>query len=617
MEINYTPLFIVFAIAWLVPLTLSWLKVTKVPSVIVEIVMGVLMGPFLLNLIEETPYMNFLAQTGFLILIFLAGLEIDINKIITSLPRKIRLVDVISNTFILATLIYFGSLLLSVPVAWIISQYIELNILFYTLLLPTVAVSITVPILKADGELNSRFGQVLLMEGAIATVMSIILISVYSGVLKNGFEVELLLFSVIFLVFIITYFLGKRLLKIRRFQKLLYTLEHAASQIRVRGAIALLMLFVMVAHMINTEYVMGAFFAGTLLSLFINKERSALLFKLDGMSYGFFIPIFFIMVGVNLDLSALSNYQASIPLIIALVFGFYLIQVIPSLIMVRVFGIKKSLAGGLLNTARMGLTIATAQIGLSLGVISTADNAGIVAASIIVSLTAPLMYRLFSEEKEEPHGIYILGGSKASLFLAERLDIHDSSCITYIQNREIIPEFERKAINHQPVKEINADFLKSLQLRPTDLVIVLTESKLQNLELTRTLKNEIGHTKIITRKQAAAHDLIDPQGGLKIIDHDEVLANHIENMVARPHSVGTIQESFGIYRVEEIQVRKKEIHRKKVKEMAFPPSGSLVIQRRENDIFIPHGDTHVLLGDVITVIGNHTALEEFRKILEG
>ena len=126
-------------------------------------------------------------------------------------------------------------------------------------LLSTVALSIIVPILKADGEMQQKFGQILLMEGAIATIMSIILISMYSCVLKHGFRFELLLFSVILLVFILTYVVGRRLLRIRVFQKLLYRLEHAASQIRVRGTVALMLFFVIIANLINTELVMGAF----------------------------------------------------------------------------------------------------------------------------------------------------------------------------------------------------------------------------------------------------------------------------------------------------------------------------------------------------------------------
>ncbi len=615
--INYLPLFIIFIVAWIVPLFLSWLEISKVPAVIVEIIMGVLIGPFVLDLVKETPYMDFLASTGFLILIFLAGLEIDVDKIISSLPRtKIRMIDLVSNSLLLAIFIYAGALSLSIPSAWFLYEFFNTDIVFFILLMPTVALSITVPILKADGELTRKFGQILLMEGAIATIMSIILISIYSGILKYGFQVEILLFMVIFFVFILIYYLGKRLVRVRTFQKLLYRLEHAASQIRLRGTVALLLFFVIIAHMINVELVMGAFFAGVMLSLFVNKERSALLFKLDGMSYGFFIPIFFIMVGVNLDLSALSYLRASVPFVLTLTAGFFLTQVIPALFMVRIFGFKKAMAGGILLTARLGLTIATAQIGLSLGIITSADNAGIVSASILASLISPMAYKLINRKEEHVYQFLLIGGSRASLFLAERFGMHNVSCLTILQNKEIIPEFEQKNIHFRQVEKLDTSVLDSLDLRTADLVVVLTESKYLNLELTRYIKNQLNHSRIITRKYSTSQDMIDPQSETRLVDKNLILANHVEDMILRPDSLASLSVSFDVYRIEEIQISRKEIHRKQVKELAFPPSGSLVMQRRGGEIFIPHGNTHLLLGDIITVIGNSVALAEFRKILE-
>jgi Kef-type K+ transport system membrane component KefB/Trk K+ transport system NAD-binding subunit len=613
----YLPLLIIFAIAWTVPVVLSWLEVGKVPAVIVEIIAGVIVGPYALNWVNSEPLVDFLAETGFLFLIFLAGLEMDVNKIINSLPnRRIHATDFVSNSFLMATGIYVGALILAMPFSIMLHESMGLDFVFGTILLPTAAIGIIVPILKAEGTMNLKFGQTLLMEGAIATIMSVILISIYSGVLKNGFQVELLLFGIIFLVFIVTYFVGKKLLKGRTFQILLYRLEHAASQIKVRGAVALFLLFIVIAYLIDTELIMGAFFAGTLLSLFVNKERSALMFKLDGMSYGFFIPIFFIMVGVNLDLSALSQFGESIPFILLLTGGFFLIQLIPSLLMAPLFGFKKSMAGGMLLTARLGETVATAQIGLTLGIISAAENAGIVTASILTSVIAPLVYNILNPEFEHRPHHYILGGSRSSFLLAERLNMHGISCLTVIQNQEIKSEFERKSIPVKLVEDLKEFTSKRLQLRTSDVVVVLTESRLLTLDLARIVKNDLNHGKIIMRMQAAAHDMIDPNQDLKLIDHDEVLANHVENMIVRPNSISSVSESFGLYTVEEIRITKKSLHRKLVKEIAFPPSGSLVIQKRGSEIFIPHGDTHLLLGDLMTVIGNSQALEEFRNIFE-
>ncbi len=613
----YLPLLIIFAIAWTVPVVLSWLEIGKIPSVIVEIVLGVIVGPYVLDWINSGPLVDFLAETGFLFLVFLAGLEMNVGKIIDSLPRRrIHVTDFVSNSFLMATGIYVGALVLALPFAMVLNEILGLDFIFGAILLPTAAIGIIFPVLKSEGTMNLKFGQTLLMQGAIATIMSIILISIYSGVLKNGFQVELLLFGIIFLVFFVTYVVGRKLLRIRTFQVLLYRLEHAASQIKVRGTVALFLLFIVIAYVIDTELILGAFFAGALLSLFVNKERSALLFKLDGMSYGFFIPIFFIMVGVNLDLSALSQFGESIPFVLLLTVGFFVVQLIPSLIMMPLFGFKKSMAGGMLLTARLGETIATAQIGLTLGIISTADNAGIVTASILVSVISPLAYNILNPKSESRPHHYILGGSRSSLLLAERLNMHGISCLTVIQNAELKAEFERKSLRFKLVEDLKFFTAHQLQLRTSDVVVILTESRVLTLDLARIVKNDLKHGKIIMRMQAAAHDLIDPNQDLKLIDHDEVLANHVENMLVRPDSIVSVSESFGMYAVEEIRITNKSLHRKLVKEVAFPPSGSLVIQKRGSEMFIPHGDTHLLLGDLMTVIGNSQALEEFRNIFE-
>lgn len=618
MQLNdILPLFIIFSIAWLVPFLLSWLEVSKFPAVIAEIVMGVVVGPYALGWVEASVYLDFLGQMGFLFLIFLAGLQIEVDKIVSSLPRgRLRLVDLISNSFLLAVFIYFGSLVLSFPFAWLLSNYIDIDVIFFTLLLPTVALSIIVPILKSDGELTRKYGQVLLIEGAIATIMSIILVSVYAGYLRNGLQVELLLFTLIFVVFGVMYVVGKRLIKVRTFQKLLYQLEHAASQIRVRGTVALLLLFVIIALLIGTEPVMGAFFCGTLLSFFVSKERSALLFKLDGMSYGFFVPVFFIAVGVNLDLSALTQLGESVPFILTLTIGFFLTQVIPAIVMAKIFGLKKALAGGVLLTARLGLTIATAQIGLSLDVIGTAENAGIVTASILASLLSPLIYKAISGDGEVIHYIYILGGSRASLYLSERFKMHGTSFITLFSDNNIESDFEKKSIPFQKVDALDTDVLDGLDLHTSDHVIVVTGSSSLNQKLTKYITQDLNHERVITQKDLTLQDEIDPKSSLKFFDQDEVIAHYIEDMIMRPDAISSLSESFGIYRVEEIVVTSQNVHGKLVKDLAFPPSGSLVIHRRGDESFIPHGNTHLLVGDIVTVIGNTSALEEFRKVLE-
>ncbi|MDZ4714683.1 MAG: cation:proton antiporter [Cytophagales bacterium] len=617
---DYLPLFILFVVAWIVPMTLSWLEISKVPSVIVEIVMGVVIGPFVLNFVSgQEQLLNHLSYIGFLFLIFLSGLALDIQKIISSFPRgKIQFVTLISNTFIVSVIIYLGSVLLAVALVYSLPLFSGVDKVFMVILLPSVALSIIVPIIKHDGEIERRFGQIILLEGAIATIMTIILIAIYSGIFqKEGFEFELLLFLIIFVVFFVTYKIGTLLVRIRVFQELLYKLEHAASQIRIRGSIAVLLLFVSIATAINTEPVLGAFFAGTLLSIFLAKERSALIFKLDGMSYGFFIPIFFIMVGVKLDMNSLKDISTSFYFILSLTAAFYVTQVVPAFILARLFGWKRALSSGILLTSRLGLTIATGQIGMDLGIITPAINAGVVVTAIVTCIVSPMLYKYLSAQADHYYSVYIVGGGEAGVKLAKRLDMHGiTSLIIEAQDEryEVVKSLGLECILANDIKE---EVYESLKIRPVDTVVVLTPSDKKNLRISQILRTKLGHSKVITvTTRPELLDEYDKLTEVKVVHVDEIIASTMENEILRPGMGQALTESFGSYSVEEIPVRNITIDRVLVKDIPFPESGSLVVLRRDNEIFIPHGDTHLLLGDLVTVIGNATALGEFRRLLD-
>jgi len=609
--LNYLPLFIVFCVAYAVPMILSWFEFSKVPAVIVEIIIGVIIGPSVLDLLGETKHLDFLAYTGFLFLIFLSGMEININKILSSLPKKLKKIDLITNSFIVAVIIYFGSLVLSFPLAWGISFFYDIDIIFFTMLFPTVALSIIVPILKNDGELSRKFGQIILMEGAIATIMSILLISVYSGILQNGFRAELLLFLIIFVVFFACYFIGRKLVKVTLFKQVLYTLEHAASQIRIRGSVLVMLLFVVVASLINTELVLGAFFAGTLLSMFLSKERSALHFKLDGMSYGFFIPIFFIMVGVNLDLSALSDFEKSIPFVGILLVGFFFTQLIPTYIITSLFGLKKATSAGFLLTARLGLTVATAQIGLSLGLIDPAANAAIVISAILTSVFSPSLYKLFNTDGKKQFKLFIIGSNKTAGVLGERLNMHGVDFLIIADKRKSHEIFQDKGLNSIYSEFVGSSLYEELNIKPYHPVVVLSSER-NNTTIVERFKKELNHEKIYTTANPALREIAE-NTEIQLLDKNESMAREFENAIVRPDTFQELSEDFGTYQVEEIKMTNKKIDRNQVKELAFHPSGALVLLKRTHEMFVPHGDTHLLVGDVITVIGDGEALKDFRS----
>jgi Trk K+ transport system NAD-binding subunit len=286
--------------------------------------------------------------------------------------------------------------------------------------------------------------------------------------------------------------------------------------------------------------------------------------------------------------------------------------------MVTLFGWKRSLAAGILLTSRLGLTIATSQIGLSLGIISPAVNAGIVVAAIITCILSPMLYKILGSESDDHYySIYIVGGGRAGVELANRLRLHGISYLVIESQNDHWQELQTLGLESIHVNDLKLEVYQSLRIRPVDTVVVITNSDKKNIEISEIIRNKLGHSKLITvttkpelfRKHKSLDDV-------QVVNAYEIVAGSIENEIMRPTTAHALTDSFGAYSVEEIAVHNTAIDRHYVKDIPFPRSGSLVVVRRENEIFIPHGDTHLLLGDLVTVIGNAAALEEFRRLLQ-
>ncbi|MCD4681467.1 MAG: cation:proton antiporter, partial [Bacteroidales bacterium] len=397
-DIDYFPLLIVIATAWLIPMLLSVVKISKVPIVIVEIIAGYFIGNYILDSysFESTFILEFLALTGFIFLMFLGGLEIDVDQIISSFPRKkLSIARFLKNPLLVGLLIFVITLLLSYGSAILLSGIVETkNTWYFSLIMVTTSVGIIVPVLKNNGEISSRFGQMIVVSAAIADILSIILFTYTAFIIKNGLEIDILLIFLLFILFFVFYRVGNRLKGISFFKKITYQLSHAASQIQIRGTLLLIFIFVVVAQFIDKEAVLlGAFLCGLLLSFFLHKERSLLILNLDGMGYGFFIPVFFIMVGAQFDPKALTTLDNSLHLfLILLLITLFAVKLIPSLLWVRLFGTRRAVSGGFLMASRLSLIIAASQIGLELGVISPAINSCFLVMAIITCFISPVIY---------------------------------------------------------------------------------------------------------------------------------------------------------------------------------------------------------------------------------
>jgi Kef-type K+ transport system membrane component KefB len=622
-DFEYFPLLVVVAIAWFVPMMLSVLRFQRIPTVIVEIIVGFIVGRYLLfqSSSESLEILEFLALTGFIFLMFLSGLEIDTDQIIASFPRrKLSIPRFLKNPLLVGLVFFLLTLGLSYAGAATLSTLVDIpNIWYFSLIMVTTSVGIIFPVLKSRGETIGHFGQMLIMAAAVADILSILLFTFTAFILSKGFQPELLLIFALFLLVYVFYVMGRKLEE-TIFRRITFQLSHAASQISIRGTLLLILVFVVLAQIMGEEVILlGAFLSGLLLSFFLHKERSLLLIKLDGMGFGFFIPVFFIMVGAKFNPEHFSEFDSSlIPFLIILLVLLYLVKIVPSFLWIRLFGRRRAIAGGFLMSSRLSLIIAASTIGLGLGVVTEGINASFVMMAVVTCLISPMVYNSLNPmDKKKGRKVVIVGGSSTGVLLARRLQVHGRAAVIIenIENR--YKDIKLKGISTVLGDGNDSSTYRELGLRASDYIVVHTGDEEENVRICAMLRKEFHHENLISKSVDSKIEQSLKRLNVEILDVRRTLAATIENLILRPGTYHALVDTFEIFNVEEISVTNKQMDGIRVKEFHFHKDSTLVLVQRGSDNFIPHGESYLKRGDVLMVFGTEVALEDTRQRCSG
>ncbi|MEA1997990.1 MAG: cation:proton antiporter, partial [Euryarchaeota archaeon] len=207
---------------------------------------------------------------------------------------------------------------------------------------------------------------------------------------KNGITAEMFLIALVFILFFAVYYVGK--LAIWHYPERLsawFKSDHP-SEMGVRAAFALLLVFVAISEVADVEAILGAFLAGVMFSILF-RGGTVLEQKLFGIGYGFLIPIFFISVGMQFDLGALAG--SGIYLVPMLLLIAFVVKLAPSLLFLVRYSVKDSISAGVLLSSRLSLIIAMAAVGLELGLIDTTMESAIILLAIITCIICPTIFR--------------------------------------------------------------------------------------------------------------------------------------------------------------------------------------------------------------------------------
>jgi Kef-type K+ transport system membrane component KefB len=374
-------LLIVVAVAFAAPFVLGLLPRVRLPSVVLEIVAGIVIGPSILGIVEVDQAIEVVALIGLAFVLFLAGLEIEFDKL---RGRALRLTG-------LGFVLSFGIALL-VALGLKAGGLIETPLLVAIILCAT-SLGVLIPVLKDAGQISTTFGQLIVAAASIADFGAIILLSLFfSG--EGGIGSTLLLLGGLALLALVVYLALRGAEGSMRIRADLLRLQDTTAQIRVRAAIVLFIGFAAVAEQLGLEVILGTFIAGAIISLLDRDEvmtHPDFRRKLEAIGFGFFIPVFFVTSGVRYDLDALVAEASNLVMLPIFLAALVVVRGLPALLYRRVIDSRHTAIAGLMQATSLPFIVAATAIGLELGLVDGAESAALIGAGLLSVLIFPLL----------------------------------------------------------------------------------------------------------------------------------------------------------------------------------------------------------------------------------
>ncbi|HID08406.1 MAG TPA: hypothetical protein EYP10_14810, partial [Armatimonadetes bacterium] len=613
-RVTFYPLLLVSLLAFIVPLITSRFKHMEVPTVVGEVIIGIIIGRSGLQLIHYDSWLQFLAEFGFAYLMFLAGLEVDFSLLATS-HNPDRRCGRWHNPILLAFCTFPITLLLAFGVS---KALVAMGLLerpwMMTLVLSTTSLGLVVPTLKERGLTRSHYGQSILISAFVADLITMFLITIVAALLSRGLTFDILLGLLIVGAFFAALRVGQVLTHSRALGALFTELAHATAQIRVRGCLALMLAFVALSERLGTEVILGAFLAGVLISLFAEREGSELLAKLEAIGYGFFIPIFFIMVGARFDLQALIASRQGLLLMPLLLIAAFAVKIGAALPFRCIATWRDTISAGILLSARLSLIIAAAEIGMRIGLISETINAAIVLVALVTCIASPVAFnRLYRAHGRRRRGVLIVGASELGVLLAQRLQRQNIPVVLLEANHSRADAMKRAGLQVVTGNGCTEEGLRSANVENVHAIVAATGSDETN-EMICHLAGQLG----IPDRIALIRDSHRMEGLRAIGVHPVTPALAtvfvLEGLVTRPATFDLLTRCYE-KEIAEVALTNPNYFNRLMREVQLPGDVLVLSVNREGEIIIPHGGTKLQAGDILTLIGTEEAVREAQAML--
>src|SRR3974390_279629 len=379
-SLSYGSLLVVVLISFLVPLLIRFFPFSRVPAPVLLIVFGIAVGPSGFGWVKVDLPVRCLSLIGLAFLLFLAGSEIDPRRLRGPIVRQIGLGYAFS--LCLAAVVGFG----------LGAASITKSPLLIAIALSATSLGLVVPVLKDARQSETQVGQFSIAGASVADFGAVLLLSVFFSMSKGSTSGKLILLGGFVVLIVVAAATLLRLGTSERLTSVLEMLQDTAAEIRVRFAVVLLVLFVVLASKFGLETILGAFLAGAILN-FVDRDSMShpnFRVKLEAIGYGFLVPVFFVTSGLTFDLRALLHSPSAFAEIPLFLLGVLVVRGVPPVVYRSSVGRRNATAIGLLQATSLPFLVVASAIGVSLGVIKPVTGTALVSAGLLSVVVFPL-----------------------------------------------------------------------------------------------------------------------------------------------------------------------------------------------------------------------------------
>jgi CPA2 family monovalent cation:H+ antiporter-2 len=345
------------------------------------------------------------------------------------------------------------------------------------------------------------------------------------------------------------------------------------------------------------------------------SPNPSMVHKLDSFGYGFLIPIFFVMIGVRIDLIELFSDKEVLLLMPFLLVAFMVIKIVPILWLKKWYNMNTVLSIGILLSSKLTLVIAAAEIGEKMNMVDSRMSSAIILVGVISSIIGPVFFKKIFPKKsaDEEKTMTILGANSITLPLSKKMNEEYQVSLYHLKSNKVDQHYSEDHSHMYDVHLIDDFNVESLEKRnvfEVDILLVATHDDDVNTEIAIKAK-EHSVERIIARieENEKAEDLRNE--GIEVFSKFTSTIMLLEAMIKSPNIMKLFTNEDNT--LSEVVVENGVHAGKPIKRLEF--LGDTIIARifRDNESIVPHGDTVLKVGDRLVVTGSKDCVNRLKS----